>query len=75
MAAALEGRPAVPFRVPSGIRLVRVNASTGLVAQRGEKRVILEAFKPGTEPTELGPVVDGGYQPGAGAAKPASGIY
>ena len=75
MAAALEGRPAVPFRVPSGIRLVRVNASTGLVAQRGEKRVILEAFKPGTEPTELGPVVDGGYRPGAGPGKPARGIY
>ena len=75
MAAALEGRPAVPFRVPSGIRLVRVNASTGLVAQRGEKRVILEAFKPGTEPTELGPVVDGGYRPDVGPGKPARGIY
>ena len=79
MAAALEGKPAVPFRVPPGIRLVRVNASTGVVAQRGEKRVILEAFKPGTEPTELGAVVDGGYQPASGVgdrtAKPARGIY
>ncbi|MFT5181986.1 MAG: penicillin-binding protein 1A [Alphaproteobacteria bacterium] len=75
MAAALEGRPAIPFRVPPGIRLVRVNASTGVVAQRGEKRVILEAFKPGTEPTQLGPVVDGGYRPGGRSGKPASGIY
>ncbi len=75
MAAALEGQPAIPFRVPSGIRLVRVNAATGVVAQRGEKRVILEAFKPGTEPNELGPVVDGGYRPGGGSANPASGIY
>jgi penicillin-binding protein 1A len=75
MAAALENRPAIPFRVPPGIRLVRVNASTGVVAQRGEKRVILEAFKPGTEPTELGPVVDGGYRPSGVAAKRARGIY
>ncbi|NKB49567.1 MAG: PBP1A family penicillin-binding protein [Alphaproteobacteria bacterium] len=82
MAAALEDQPAIPFRVPSGIRLVRVNASTGVVAQRGEKRVILEAFKPGTEPTELGAVVDGGYRPDGAArgsrqrtAKPTRGIY
>lgn len=75
MAAALDGRPAIPFRVPSGIRLVRVNATTGVVAQRGEKRVILEAFKPGTEPRELGPVVDGGYRPPGSSANPARGIY
>ncbi len=75
MAAALDGRPAIPFRVPQGIRLVRVNAETGVVAQRGDKRVILEAFKPGTEPTELGPVVDGGYRPPGQSANPARGIY
>jgi len=75
MAEALENRPAIPFRVPPGIRLVRVNASTGVVAQRGEKNVILEAFKPGTEPTELGPVVDGGYRPSGAPANRASGIY
>jgi penicillin-binding protein 1A len=75
MAASLENRPAIPFRVPSGIRLVRVNASTGVVAQRGEKRVILEAFKPGTEPTELGPILDGGYDPSGRSAKQARGIY
>jgi len=75
MAAALENRPAIPFRVPPGIRLVRVNASTGVVAQRGEKRVILEAFKPGTEPTELGPVIDGGYRPSGAPANRARGIY
>jgi penicillin-binding protein 1A len=70
MAAALDHRPAIPFRVPPGIRLVRVNATTGVIAQRGDKRVILEAFKPGTEPTELGPVLDGGYPD-----TPARGIY
>jgi penicillin-binding protein 1A len=75
MAQALEDQPAIPFRVPGGIRLVRVNASTGVVAQRGDKRVILEAFKPGTEPTELGPVVDGGYRPAGGTSSPTRGIY
>ncbi|MDG2312953.1 MAG: penicillin-binding protein 1A, partial [Alphaproteobacteria bacterium] len=50
MKAALEGRSAIPFRVPPGIRLVRVNAATGVVAKRGDKSSFLEAFKPGTEP-------------------------
>ncbi|MBB4659850.1 penicillin-binding protein 1A [Parvularcula dongshanensis] len=45
MADALEGETVVPFRAPSGIRLVRVNARTGRPAQPGETNVILEAFK------------------------------
>jgi penicillin-binding protein 1A len=51
MAAALKGKPAIPFRIPPGIRLVRVNAATGRLARPGDRRVILEAFKPGTLPT------------------------
>jgi len=47
---ALKNKPNIPFRIPPGIRLVRVNARTGLPARRGDKGVILEAFKPGTEP-------------------------
>ena len=35
----------VPFRTPSGIRLVRVNASSGRPARAGDPNVILEAFK------------------------------
>ncbi len=50
MAAALGGTPAVPFRIPPGINLVRVNAKTGLRALPGETGIILEAFKQGTEP-------------------------
>ncbi|MEE9330145.1 MAG: penicillin-binding transpeptidase domain-containing protein, partial [Parvularculaceae bacterium] len=45
MAAALKDEPAVPFRLPSGIRLVRVNAKTGKPAGPGDVNVILEAFK------------------------------
>ena len=47
MAAALDDKPAIPFRVPSGIRLVRVNEKTGRPAGPGEHNVILEAFKGG----------------------------
>ncbi|RMD90372.1 MAG: penicillin-binding protein 1A [Alphaproteobacteria bacterium] len=50
MAEALKGQPPIPFRIPEGIRLVRVSATTGLPARPGEKNVILEAFIPGTEP-------------------------
>lgn len=45
MAEALKDQPGVPFRIPSGIRLVRVNAKTGKPAAPGEPNVILEAFK------------------------------
>lgn len=50
MSNALEGTPPVPFRVPPGLRLVRVEAATGRLAQPGDAKAIWEAFKPGTEP-------------------------
>jgi len=50
MEQALEGRAATPFRIPSGIRLVRVNRQSGLLTSPSDPRMILEAFKPGTEP-------------------------
>jgi penicillin-binding protein 1A len=72
MLAALEGEPAIPFRIPPGIRLVRVNAGTGRLAQPGDERVILEAFKPGTVPTGEQVVLDGGYNPFTRSASPVS---
>ncbi len=59
MREALLNKPSVPFRVPSGIRLVRVDAATGRLAQPGDKRIILEAFKPGTVPKGQMQVLDG----------------
>lgn len=59
MMAALGGTPAVPFRIPAGINLVRVNAKTGLLATPGETSVILEAFKEGTEPGAREPELQG----------------
>jgi len=57
MAGALKDTPGAPFRVPPGIRMVRVNAATGQLAKPGDKPVIFEAFKPGTEPNPDEPSV------------------
>ncbi len=60
MGAALKNQPPIPFRIPPGIELVRVNATTGQLARPGDKTVIYEAFKPGTAPTGEAPVVVSG---------------
>jgi penicillin-binding protein 1A len=50
---ALADKPAIPFKVPAGIKLIRVVAKTGMRAGPGETGgVILEAFKPGTAPPD-----------------------
>ena len=75
MAEALQSRPAAPFRIPPGIRLVRVDVDTGQLARPGDRNVILEAFKPGTVPAGRGPVLEGisaGADLGAGDA---GGLY
>ena len=55
MQEALADKPPTPFRVPSGIRLVRVDADSGLLPGPRSEKVILEAFVPGTEPRETTP--------------------
>jgi penicillin-binding protein 1A len=53
MKVALADKPAVPFRVPAGIKLIRVDARSGMRVGAGEGgRTILEAFKPGTAPPD-----------------------
>ena len=59
MEKALINKPAIPFRIPPGIRLVRVDAGTGRLARPGDRRIILEAFKPGTIPKGQTQVLDG----------------
>lgn len=56
---ALKGQHPVPFRIPPGIRLVRVNHRTGLPAKRNDKDVILEAFKVGDNINANREVIDG----------------
>jgi penicillin-binding protein 1A len=71
MGEALKGKPAIPFRIPPGMRMVRINAKTGAPARPGESDVVLEPFKPGTEPTaEMRQVLDGS---GAFETTPAVG--
>ncbi|MEQ8559651.1 MAG: penicillin-binding protein 1A [Henriciella sp.] len=50
MEKALEDEPALPFRIPPGVRLVRVDHDTGDLPTAGSSEVIVEAFRPGTEP-------------------------
>jgi penicillin-binding protein 1A len=79
MEAALRGKPAVPFRVPPGIRLVRVNGQTGAIAQAGDDRVILEALKPSNEVNAPQVLDAGSYVPptstGQTATTGVGGLY
>jgi penicillin-binding protein 1A len=52
MRMALADKKAVPFRIPPGIKLVRVSLRTGMRAQGAEPDAILEAFKPYEEPDD-----------------------
>jgi penicillin-binding protein 1A len=54
MKLALANKPATPFKIPAGIRLVRVDAKSGTRPSPGGEggRTILEAFKPGTVPPD-----------------------
>ncbi len=73
MAQALADRPAVPFRIPPGVRMVRIDAQTGALPSGSSEQILVEAFKPGTEPTSTsaaGRVVS----PGAPAPVGAEGV-
>ena len=50
MKTVLQNKPSIPFRVPPSVRLVRINADSGQLAQQEDENIILEAFRPGTEP-------------------------
>lgn len=68
---ALADKSAVPFRVPAGIKLIRVDSKTGMRAAPGQTSgTILEAFKPGTAPPDNYAIIgvadaDGRYPGGA----------
>lgn len=75
MEKALKDKPPVPFRVPSGMKNVRVNGKTGRLAQAGDSNVIWEAFIPGTEPTENYYVLDTAVIGGEGLMDPSNDPY
>jgi len=58
MKVALENRPAIPFKVPAGIKLVRVDRKSGQRTGAGDGNAIIEGFKPGTAPPDSYSVSD-----------------
>jgi len=54
---ALADKPAVPFRVPPGIKLIRIDAKSGTRAGPDTRSAILEAFKPGTAPPDSAAII------------------
>jgi penicillin-binding protein 1A len=81
MMQALADKPATPFRVAPGVRLVRVDLHTGQRPTGEGGPIILEAFKPGSEPNgEIviiggsGDVLSPGGTPG-GAPTGTGGLY
>jgi len=61
MKVALADKPAVPFRVPPGIKLIRIDPKTGMRIAAGSPGGLLEAFKPGTSPPDSYSIIGGGY--------------
>jgi len=71
---ALADKPAVPFKVPAGIKLIRVVSKTGMRAGPGENAgTILEAFKPGTAPPDNYSVIGVADAADPGASYPGGG--
>ena len=60
--AALADKPAMPFKVPPGIKLIRVDVKTGQRATPSTQSAILEAFKPGTAPPDSSALGEHGRQ-------------
>ncbi|AIJ58196.1 penicillin-binding protein 1A [Brucella abortus] len=52
MEQALARTPKVDFRVPEGMTVIAIDRKTGMRANPGDPNVIMEAFKPGTGPSD-----------------------
>jgi penicillin-binding protein 1A len=72
MKQALGEKLPVPFRVPPGLKLVRVDVKTGLRTQSGEGGSIMEAFKPNEEPDDPGSALGVGAASAAAAGGPSN---
>ena len=72
MEKALADQPSIPFRIPPGIRKVRINVATGALAQPGDRDVMVESFKSGTEPTGESEIVFGGDTAGWDSTGPGN---
>ena len=75
MQQALADTPPAPFRVPPGIKLVRVDLRTGLRASADDPNSIMEAFKPGEEPDDAYSVIGFTGSADEGAPPPQDDPY
>lgn len=57
MEDALAGTPKTDFRVPEGMTLIAINRKTGMHTNKGDPNLIMEAFKPGTGPSDTYSVI------------------
>ncbi|MGU3398642.1 penicillin-binding protein 1A [Brucellaceae bacterium D45D] len=66
MQEALAGTPKVDFRVPEGMTLIAINRKTGMRTSKSDPNRIMEAFKPGTGPSDSYSVIGmGDYREGS----------
>ena len=66
MEEAVKDFSPVPFKIPAGLKMVRINRKTGALARAGDTSAFLEAFKPGTEPDSFySDVSSSDYGPGS----------
>jgi penicillin-binding protein 1A len=69
---------AVPFRVPPGVKFVKINRRTGARATPGDPDAIQEAFKPDTDPPDafsvIGTTGEEGYSVQGGGVS-GGGLY
>lgn len=75
MADALADKPTIPFRIPPGIQLVRVNGTDGLPVATTNRNVILEAFKTGSVPRSKALVLEGVGETVAAPRTGTGGLY
>ena len=52
MKEALAGKPAIPFRIPADIKLIRINGNNGARTKPEDPHAIIEAFKPSENPPD-----------------------
>ena len=61
MQVACQNRPVRAFPVPKGVAFAPIDRKTGLLAGPGTEKIIVESFKPGTQPTQSAAAADRAY--------------
>ncbi|RCL03837.1 MAG: penicillin-binding protein 1A [Candidatus Tokpelaia sp. JSC161] len=54
---AMAGKPNLNFQLPQGMMQIPINRKTGMHAKPSEPNTIIEAFKPGTGPSDIYQVI------------------